>query len=278
MMLCLVAIFKNESEIIEEWLNHYINEGVDHFFLIDNDSDDDYEQKLAKYNNVTLIKDNEKYAQAKLYNKYFLEKVKSYDWTIVCDLDEFIYARLNYKTISEYLSSVDKKVSQIAIPWKIFGSNGFNTVDKKEPSSAIQNFTKRLNFDRNGGLLGIPLENNFRVVHCKCIVRSSSLEKLDIHNHKIRAGFSIQSTKIPMKHNHKSSFARVKEHVLEDSSLHINHYAIRSFDWFTRVKMTRGSANSLEATKSKSRLGYFWAFDKVSNDIEDFELCHKKYD
>ena len=30
--LCLIACFKNESMIIEEWLKHYVNEGVNHFF------------------------------------------------------------------------------------------------------------------------------------------------------------------------------------------------------------------------------------------------------
>lgn len=30
--LCLVAIFKNESHLLKEWVTHYINEGVEKFF------------------------------------------------------------------------------------------------------------------------------------------------------------------------------------------------------------------------------------------------------
>jgi len=41
MSLCLVAIFKNESYILEEYINHYIRQGVDKIFFIDNGSDDD---------------------------------------------------------------------------------------------------------------------------------------------------------------------------------------------------------------------------------------------
>jgi hypothetical protein len=32
--LGLVAIFKNESNIFDEWLKHYIDEGIEHFYLI----------------------------------------------------------------------------------------------------------------------------------------------------------------------------------------------------------------------------------------------------
>ena len=34
--LSILAMFKNESWIIKEWIEHYLLEGVDHFYLIDN--------------------------------------------------------------------------------------------------------------------------------------------------------------------------------------------------------------------------------------------------
>ena len=49
MSLLLIAIFKNESNNIEEWIEHYINEGVDCFLLNDNGSTDNYEHKIQKY-------------------------------------------------------------------------------------------------------------------------------------------------------------------------------------------------------------------------------------
>ena len=33
---------------MKEWLEHYINEGVEHFYLIDNGSDDEYMKILEK--------------------------------------------------------------------------------------------------------------------------------------------------------------------------------------------------------------------------------------
>ena len=36
-LLSVLCMFKNESTIIKEWFEHYISEGIDHFYLIDND-------------------------------------------------------------------------------------------------------------------------------------------------------------------------------------------------------------------------------------------------
>jgi len=276
---CIVAIFKNESEIFKEWIEHYIKEGCSKFFFIDNGSTDNYVKEIENYKNlIDLVIDDKKHSQGILYNKYFLEKVKSYDWTIVCDLDEFIYSRDQYKTIASFLSSVKDPVSQIAVPWKLFGSNGFNTPDKKEPSSVIHAFTKRLNYDKtNGSTQGVTkTQNGFKMDLCKCIVRSSALEELNIHSNKINQGITTQSTKPHIKCD-GGSVVPVNENVLKESFLQLNHYAIRSLDWYTRIKMTRGAADCAAGAVAKSKIGYFYAYDKASNDIDDFELKNKVY-
>ena len=68
--MCLVAIFKNESHILKEWIEHYLNQGVDKIFLADNGSTDDYYFILQPYistGKVDLVKDNKKHAQVELY-------------------------------------------------------------------------------------------------------------------------------------------------------------------------------------------------------------------
>jgi hypothetical protein len=34
--LSILSMFKNESMIIKDWFEHYLKEGVEHFYLIDN--------------------------------------------------------------------------------------------------------------------------------------------------------------------------------------------------------------------------------------------------
>jgi Glycosyl transferase family 2 len=146
MKICVVAIFKNESHVLKEWLEHYLREGVDTFLLIDNDSSDNYKPILEPFlrsKQVFLKKSKKKHAQVELYNRW-LPEAKKFDWVIVVDMDEFIYARNGFKTIKAYLETVNKDIYKIEIPWKLFGSSGF----KKQPNSVIQNFIHRKEFPK----------------------------------------------------------------------------------------------------------------------------------
>ena len=40
--LSVGSIFKNESQGIKEWIEHYLNHGVEHFYLINDNSNDNY--------------------------------------------------------------------------------------------------------------------------------------------------------------------------------------------------------------------------------------------
>jgi hypothetical protein len=42
MKIVVVTMFKNESHVLKEWIEHYLREGVDTFLLTDNDSSDNY--------------------------------------------------------------------------------------------------------------------------------------------------------------------------------------------------------------------------------------------
>jgi hypothetical protein len=296
-MYCIVAIFKNEAEILEEWINHYINEGCQQFFLIDNGSTDNYLPIINKYDKyIDLVIDDTKYKQSELYQIYFIHKVKKYTWTIICDLDEFVYARKGFKTITDYLNSIEDNVSQISIPWKIFGSNGFNTLDKKEPENVISNFTKRTNYDKlmeyQAGLhkikykvheyiysfknpkylISYPTKNN-KGCFCKSIIRSNTLLQFNIHNHTYSKGYSIMSNNVPI--NKYAPYIPISEEILQSSYLHINHYIIRSLEWFSRIKMIRGAAD-LERNENIRNLDFYKKVDSTSNDIDDLELLHKQ--
>ena len=282
LMFCILAIFKNEEEILEEWLLHYINEGCYHFFLIDNGSTDNYKVIINKYNKfITLVTDNTKYEQVLLYNIYFKDVIKQYIWILICDLDEFVYTRKKFKTISSYLNTIDNTINQIIIPWKCFGSNGFNTLDKKEPKSVIQTFTKRMIYDNNNNYNpGIIKINNHNCTLYKCIIRSNKLKQLGIHNHNIIDKKVLYNnniiTDITNQEINNNNYIKCSEEILNSSILHLNHYIIRSLDWFTRIKMTRGSADNIIYTNSRN-LDYYHKIDDVANNIVDLELSLKKY-
>lgn len=276
---CIVAIFKNEGEVLNEWIQHYSNEGCSKFFMIDNGSNDMYQVNDEFKDRVEIVIDDTKHAQAQLYNKHFFatNKVKEYNWTMIVDLDEFVYSRKKFTKISDYLKSVQEpNVTQIAIPWKIFGSNGLNKPDIKEPESVIQGFTKRIDYDKDPeeGFQGVQeTKADMKYDLVKCVARSTAIKSLGIHSNEMRYGRTVQS------HDETTSmgtpFVPMNESRLKASPLQLNHYAIRSMDWYTRVKMTRGDADSADGAASKAKIDFFHNFDKVSNDIDDFELRDK---
>lgn len=249
--LCVFSIFKNESHIFKEWIEHYLNEGVDHFYLIDNGSTDNYKDILESYSGkITLFYDESKMQQENLYNKYILPNIYETEWLICCDLDEFIWAPDG--TIKSVLNNVSPVTGMIQIPWEQFGSNGHI----KQPKSVIQSFTKR----RSGTY----------TVELKYIVRSSAVEKLSIHFCYVKSPFKIFDSTFKEKQN--GIYNLISEDIIKDSKLRCAHYQVQSYDWFTNVKMTRGDA---VFEKNKRDESYFEERDY--NDVFDDSLAQKKY-
>lgn len=253
MELCIVAIFKNEGHALKEWVDHYLREGVDHFFLVDNGSTDVYD--LTEYKEVEIWVNPKKHAQMELTNHY-LQKAKNYDWVMVVDLDEFIYARKGVKTIKEYLRTVPSNVHEIQVPWKLFGSSGHI----KQPKSIIQGFTKRKKYPE------IFRADEIVCVETKSIVRGSTLKHIDIHVH------ADISKYLPNGKMVDTTFQITHESLLRDSFLHLNHYRIQSWDWFSNVKMTRGDTLSKKGDNVRNE-NYFKLKD--TNEIVDNELKQK---
>ena len=65
--LSIVAVFKNEAMGMEEWLNHYIMQGVEHFYLIDNGSTDGTAAIAESYNVDHIIKSPKNQGLAKSF-------------------------------------------------------------------------------------------------------------------------------------------------------------------------------------------------------------------
>jgi hypothetical protein len=275
--LCLVAIFKNESHILEEWIEHYLNQGVDKIFLVDNGSTDSYYSILQPYisrGKVDLVKDNKRHAQRELYNKHFLHKCKAYDWVIVCDLDEFIYGRKYCNSIKDFLSKIHPSFSQVFIPWKMFGSNGYNTMEQEQPSRVVSTFTKRINNSdiRHNNFKCFIYKGPIKYINCKTIIRTKYLLNIGIHHSETSNNGNM--TSYILQKNHISvtkDFVEINEDIIEDSALHLNHYAIQSLNWFMKVKATRGDINSSKSENVRN-IEYFKEYDL--NDIEDNELSN----
>lgn len=122
----ICAIFKNEAPYLREWIefNHIV--GVEHFYLYNNNSEDDYQSILKPYINnglVTLIQWPYNQKQMECYMDCIDEYAHETKWLGFIDIDEFIVPKSN-DSIYDFLQPFEKKAGSVNIYWKIFGTSG----------------------------------------------------------------------------------------------------------------------------------------------------------
>lgn len=261
-LLGIIAIFKNEAHALNEWISHYISQGVSFFLLLDNGSTDDWKvaSDYPAYVNIIIRSDNKPYNQLGFYNSLLPYARAHCKWLAIIDLDEFLYARNPYQSISDVLMDINDDVSSIKIPWKMFGSSGHIL----QPDSIRKHFTYRWSF-ADGSSYRLYSDKIF----CKSIIRSESVIKIGTHTSKLKRGLILDPT-LSITDNDEQLF--INEELLNNAILHCNHYPIQSKSFFFEVKATRGDASSRSLDKVRNS-DYFNNYDK--NELYDPELAFK---
>lgn len=120
------AIFKNEAPYLKEWIefNHIV--GVEHFYLYNNNSEDDYKTVLSPYIEkgwVTLLEWPYNQKQMECY----MDCIKNYSsetkWLGFIDIDEFIVPKTT-DNIYDFLKEFEKNRGSVIIYWKLYGTSG----------------------------------------------------------------------------------------------------------------------------------------------------------
>lgn len=186
------------------------------------------------------------------------------EWLIVCDLDEFVYARNGFQTIRDYLLSLPDSVTCVQIPWKIFGSSGF---DRQPEGGVAQNFLYRYCYTR------MPKHYYgwyYGKIPCKYIVRPAAASYLGCHRADLLYGLNQLANGEAVQ---PSNWHYTSEAFLEQACLHINHYALQSQEFFLNTKMQRGGGVTPREKRNYS-LEWFRKYDV--NDLKDDELALKR--
>lgn len=121
--LCL--IFKNEAPFLKEWIDYHRTIGIDHFYLYNNNSSDNYKDVLEDYINsglVTLIEFPYDHAQMKAYEHCFENYKNDTNWIGFLDADEFLCPRY-HTDINEWMAKFSKFHS-VLIYFHVFGTGG----------------------------------------------------------------------------------------------------------------------------------------------------------
>lgn len=123
--ISICAIFKNESSFLKEWVEYHEMLGIEHFFLYNNNSEDDYLAVLKPYIDkglVTLIDWPYDQGQITAYKHFYETYRHETQWVSFLDIDEFFCPR--YKNnLLEWLKTMDK-YPVIVVYWRMFGTSG----------------------------------------------------------------------------------------------------------------------------------------------------------
>lgn len=235
--LAVGALFKNESHSMKEWIEHYLSRGVEHFYLINDQSTDNFMEILQQYidqNKVTLFNavwNRYLGRQKDMYNHYILPRIKETKWLLMIDLDEYVWSphTTNFNTLLDQCNHI----GQIQIYFYQFGSNGII----EQPSKIVDSFTKR------------------------------SKNKLETYKYFVNSDYEFSSLNV-----HHATFVK-KEHELKNFMIldhfHLNHYSCQSRNFWIETKMTRGDSNEY-MIRDMSQFNFL-----DTNDVEDTGLIEQ---
>ena len=241
--LAICAIAKNEGPYFKEWIEWHKKQGVEKFYIYDNESTDCTKEVLAPYVKSGLVEYN--YfpgykVQLSAYDNCFDRHRLDTRWIALIDLDEFIVP-IKDGNIPDFLKRFEK-FPAVEINWLVYGSNGEK---KKKPGTMMERFKRHSHYEH--------ILNR----HVKSIVNPRRIfNMIGCHEAARISGHAADSHGNPIKKN-------FREREPQHDVIRINHYAVRSYEEFME-KQAKGRASGRTRMLTQN---YFLKFDL--NDIED---------
>jgi hypothetical protein len=295
--LSVGAIFKNESLILKEWLEHYLKRGIEHFYLINDNSDDNYLDILNQFRdyitlfNVDEIKNSDN-RQKYFYNKFFKFIKHETKWILICDLDEFVWSPLHLNMNQTLILLEKENISSYLINSVLFGSNGYEI----QPSSIVNSFTKRQSLDNEYHKWILKYDQYKTIGLSNNVERFQIHRQISIYEHKNKI-FIPQSNKeknIPLyiKDIDKTLIfhQRADSFDINNNFFRLNHYRLQSKERWLNIVIKRGDATKYNPKNLNNfspninqenkninfrTLEIFHKANEIQNEVEDFDLVNQ---
>lgn len=240
--LAVCAMAKNEGPYFVEWIEWHLKQGVEKFYIYDNESEDDTRSILEPYIKRGIVDYTYwpgRKMQLPAYDDCLARHRFSSRWIAVIDLDEFIVP-LKDGSIPEFLKRFEE-FAAVEINWLIYGSNGHKT---KTPGLIMDRFRRH------------SLPEHILNRHVKTILDPRRVcNMIGCHEAARLSGCAADSHGIPIR----KSF---RDREPQQDVIRINHYAVKSYEEFIG-KRARGRAR----TSGQRPEEYFTQYDL--NDIEE---------
>ncbi len=241
--LAVCAIAKNEGPYFQEWIEWHRKQGVEKFYIYDNESTDCTKEVLKPYVESGLVEYNY-FPGYRMQLAAYDDCLKNYRfdarWIAFIDLDEFIVP-IKDDSIPSFLKRFEDS-SAVEVNWLIYGSGG---AKKKLPGTMMERFKCH------------SQPTHYLNRHVKSIVATRRVfNMIGCHEAARISGSATDSHGDPIKKH-------FREREPQQDIIRINHYAVRSYEEFIE-KQNRGRASGTNRTVKSE---YFDKYDL--NDIQE---------
>lgn len=239
----LCAIFKDEARYFKEWIEYHKIVGVDHIYLYNNFSTDNYMEILRPYideDYVTLTEWPYEISQIAAYQDCYDRHRNQTFWLMFLDLDEFI-CPLKETDVRKWMSGYEKYPAVIMY-WLMFGTNG--KIRYTPDRLVIEEFTNSWDAIRNVGKQ----------------VLNTAYEPVKMYHHHIfcKLKWLGMTWRVPMVNELKKFIPNPgHEKCPAKNSIQINHYWSKCLDEYIR-KINKGDMFDLKHDEIRKKMDFFY--------------------
>jgi hypothetical protein len=218
--LSVLAVIRNEGPYLAEWIEYHLIVGVEHFWVVDNNSTDSPLEVLGRYIALGLVdfSANPGYSQQVNSYNFLRDRVARLSfWIAPIDIDEFLVPGQGH-SVREILSGLEGAAG-IFVSAVTYGTNSKR---RREDGLVIERFRNHTEWDS-------PLSRGG-----KEIATSHMIVKFRVHNHHYWRGIVVSPTG-------RRFLGNRFRHPPEFKLLWINHYRTKSLEEYVQ-KVERGSS------------------------------------
>lgn len=255
--ISICAIFKNEGRFLKEWIEYHLLVGVDHFFLYNNESTDNYLEVLQPYIDkqiVTLIEYPGQCMQLKAYEDFYDRYAKRTQWVSFLDIDEFICPN-SCLSIKEWIKSYER-FPVVLIYWKMFGTSGQMTHDNEK--LVIEQYHVCWKTIYHVGKCFV--NTDYAIANC---------DKVWFHEPEVYYplfGFRIRVYPVnQFKRVSINELSRNIESINRDTPIQINHYWSKAWDVYDAKRQL---TDVMKKNNPKKNISYFLSHEHKNSDTD----------
>lgn len=234
--LSIAAIFQNEGPYIKEWIEYHRMVGVEHFWLYNDNSKDNWKEEIQSYIDEGIVEVTDwpipdfiffiEY-QRNAYRDALHKALGVTKWLALIDIDEYLLPT-DESTVTECLNAHFSNASCVYVNWFHFGTGGVNLREGESLLFRLLRCAPK-HCPRNG--------TGKSIVRPECIVFEPSWNVWNIHNYVLGPGEQYYNGDAQLI---KSKGMDIElDGKIHDRYIRINHYTMKDENFFHNVRLVR---------------------------------------